>query len=283
MRTDYQLRGSPLERIRASMSQMTGVTLQIARWFLQHDPTDVTFTTTNVADEVRTTRATVVRFCQRLGYSGFPEFKEAWIDEAVAARGRLDAPTRTGLPQVAEHVYNLSSDAIRSIIQIVDAQVFERTVQAMCQASLTVWCGLPGDAALIAQSGDHKMTRAALRSKWVSDIQGLQSVAKMMAPGDVLIVISHSGHWKWVADEMQAFRKRGCQVAIVTNSPHSVMAKAADLVLVTPARQLHVHGKPMALRASQWMIVEMLVLETMTRVGTVPMQWETEAPTGSVL
>ncbi|MGI6543487.1 MAG: MurR/RpiR family transcriptional regulator [Limnochordia bacterium] len=261
----YRIKGSPLHRIHALIDQMSGVTYRIGRWFLQHDPTDVSFTTSQIAEELNTSRATVVRFCQRLGYEGFPEFKQAWVRQAITADAPDDAVQDIQLPGAARFVLTETWEAVKATPQTVDPVVFEKIVADMCAASLTVWCGLPGDAALIAQSGDHKMTRAALPSRWVSDIDGLQAVGRMVKPGDVLVVISHSGRWPWVAEEMAAFRERGCRVVIITSKVSSLMARAAEYVLLTPAWELQLQDKPMALRASQWMLVEMLVIETIKR------------------
>jgi len=268
------LKGSPLDRIRALQDQMSGVTLKLANWFLRRDPMDAGFTTGQIAAELGTSRATVVRFCQRLGYAGFPEFKAAWLEGAVAARERSGAPIPETFPAAARRIFAVTRESIDAAVHMIDPQAFEQTVQAMCRASLTVWCGLPGDAALIAQSGDHKMTRAALRSRWVSDAEGLQSVVRMAAPGDLLMVISHSGRWPWVAEQMEAFRGRGGRVSIVTNRVDSIMARAADWVLLSPERELSLSEKPMALRAVQWMVVEMLVVEAVTRKCAGALTWD---------
>jgi RpiR family carbohydrate utilization transcriptional regulator len=261
----YQIKGSPLHRIHALIDQMSGVTYQIGQWFLQHDSADISFTTSQIAQELKTSRATVVRFCQRLGYDGFPEFKQAWVQQAITADDPDTLPQDTQLPSAARFVLAETWNSVKATPQTVDPTVFEKTVADMCKASLTVWCGLPGDAALIAQSGDHKMTRAALPSRWVSDIDGLQAVGRMVKPGDVLVVISHSGRWPWMAKEMAAFREQGCRVVIITGKVSSVMARAAEYVLLSPTWELTLQDKPMALRAGQWMLVEMLVIETIKR------------------
>ena len=125
----------------------------------------------------------------------------------------------------------------------------------------------------MAQSGDHKMTVAGLRSRAVTDVQGLRSVAVSTRPGDLLVVVSQSGAWSWVAEEMRAYRKRGCTVALITNYAGSVMARAADHVLLAPAREITLHGKPTGLRATQWVLVDMLVTEVVRRVRAEALGW----------
>ena len=102
--------------------------------------------------------------------------------QAITADAPDDAVQDIQLPGAARFVLTETWEAVKATPQTVDPVVFEKIVADMCAASLTVWCGLPGDAALIAQSGDHKMTRAALLSRWVSDIDGLQAVGRMVKP-----------------------------------------------------------------------------------------------------
>lgn len=274
MSDNSSLQGGPLDRIHAQLNQLRGVNLKIARWLLQHDRTDVGLTTTRIAEAVNTSRASVVRFCLRLGYPGFAKFKEAWIEQVVATERRSSAEEPTAhLPASARRVYDLAYETVSTLPTLLDAAGFEATAQAMSEASLTVWCGLTGDSGFVAQSGDHKMTVAGLRSRAVTDVQGLRSLAQSVSPGDLLVVVSQSGAWSWIADEMRAYRRRGCRVALITNYATSIMAKAADYVLLAPARELTPHGKPTGLRASQWLLVDMLIAEAISRARASILGW----------
>ena len=139
------MRGGPLDRIHAQLNELRGINLTIARCLLQQDPADVSLTTTRIAEAAGTSRASVVRFCRRLGYAGFPEFKEAWIEQAAQQRkGRSEAAIQ--LPDAARRIYELAYETLTALPTLLDADSFEQTVQAMCRASLTVWCGLTGDS-----------------------------------------------------------------------------------------------------------------------------------------
>lgn len=268
------LRGGPIERIHAQLNQLRGVNRQIAQWLLQHDRADVGLTTTQIAEAVNTSRASVVRFCQRLGYVGFPEFKAAWIEQVVVPVGTGNERTEvTRLPSATRRVYELTKETVLALPCLLDTDAFEKTVEAMCRASLTVWCGLTGDSGFIARSGDHKMTVAGLRSRAVTDVQGLRSVAVSVRPGDLLVVVSQSGAWSWVAAEMKAYRDRGCTVVLITNYATSVMTQAADYVLLAPAREVTLHGKPTGLRSTQWLLVDMLVIEAVSRKHADVLGW----------
>jgi len=266
-----RLEGNPITRIRSILDQLSGTSLELAKWLLDVDPAR-DLSTGEIARAVKTTRSTVVRFCQRLGYSGFPEFKLAWTRSTIAKEHERRGGHER-FPPGAQRVIDMTRTSIAATVSTVDSDAFEQAVQAICNASQTIWVGLPGDAALVAASGEFKMTRAARQAKVISDEEGMRSAAEIVAPGDAVIVISNTGRWRWLADRLGAFRERGCKVVVVSGHPESVVARAADILLFVPVRAVTLRTSPLAVRAAQWMVVDMLTLEATDRLGQVPLQW----------
>jgi len=269
----------PANRIRALLNSLDGAFLQIACWLLELSPEEIVpakFTTGEIARRLGVSRATVVRFCRRLGYEGFPEFRAAWLQEMSGAAPDKEGEATAGFPEAARRVFGLTADSIYATMDVLDPAAFERVVAAMCRASLVIWFGLPGDSAYLALSGEHKMMRAARRSHAVNDVTQLKALSQTVNPGDVLLVFSQSGRWVFVAEAVQPFRSRGCLIVVVTSHAESPLAKVADEVLLTAARDVTLGGEPLGIRAAQLMLIDMLVLELTRRTGSVSLHWETE-------
>jgi len=258
---------------------LDGAFLKIASWLLQLPESHVevsAFTTGSIAKHLDLSRATVVRFCRHLGYEGFAEFKAALIQEgSQLAPPDLDEPFPSGASRVAR----MTLQSVEATLRTVDPTAFERAVAALERASLVVWFGCPGDSALLASSGEHKMTRSALHARATSDQENLQALARTVTAGDALVLISQSGRWRWVSEVAGRFRERGCVIITITSQTDSVMARAADLVLLTAARDVDLGHEALGLRAPQLMLVDMLVLELALRTGKVPLAWENPAVT----
>ncbi len=266
----------PLSRMRAHLGQLDGAYLQLATWFLALQPGQLPLaelTTGHVAGSTGLSRATVVRFCQQLGFQGFLDFKEAlareWLAEAIpSADGHLSQ-----LPEAAGRVAQLTLHSLDEFLRTVDGAALARAAQAMAGAALILWFGC-GDSAYLAASGEHKLAQAGKSTRLVRDGPSLRLAAQAVRPGDVVILISQSGRWRSVAEAAQLLRERGCLIITITGQAESPMAKAADILFVTPTRDVTVGGGPLTLRAPQTLLVDMLVLEAAIRAGSAPVAWE---------
>ena len=268
--------GGPIIRIRACLNQLDGAFLKIATWLLKLPPDNIkasNLTTGEIARCLNLSRATVVRFCRHLGYQGFPEFKSAWIQEVSSTKEIKDV-SKSEFPEGAQRVIDMTIQSMRATVGSINGEAFEKVVDAMVRASTVVWFGCPGDSAFLALSGEHKMTRAARRSRATSDVQHLRDLAQTVTAGDVLVLISHSGRWQFVVDALKPFRNKGCLIVAVTSQIDSVMAHAADVVLLAASRDISLGDGPLAFRAPQLMLIDMMVLETAQRTGSVSLRWE---------
>ncbi len=259
------------------MDQLTGPSRTIAEYLMGRQGSVEALTTGEIARQCDTSRSTVSRFCRRLGYSGFFEFKTAFTQEQLAARNESEGEDGAGLDQEARRAIDASLASIREAVSTIDPDQLQRAVDALCRASLVVWAGATGGSANVAASGQWKMTRSGKKAYLVSDNQGLQDMREIVEAGDALVVVSHSGRWKSVAEEMKAFRTLGCTVVLITASPRSRMARVADFVLVAPARRVELGRSLVPMRAAQSLLVDLLILQVAARLKGSPLEWEENA------
>jgi RpiR family carbohydrate utilization transcriptional regulator len=265
---------SPTLRIRSLLDRLDGAFRTIASWCLAHDPRELPaakLTTGEISRRLGVSRVTVVRFCRRLGYSGFPEFKAAWIHEMLS-RANADTAQKPQLPATARRIAKLSAESIQATLDSLDPASFAQAVDALCRASIVIWFGVPGDSAFLAMSGEHKLTRAARHTRAATAVEQLRALAQTVGQDGVLIVISQSGRWEFVLPTLELFRQRGCCIVTVTSHAESALAAAADIILLTASREVTLGHEPLAIRAAQLMLIDMLVLETTARLKTVPLR-----------
>lgn len=118
------------------------------------------------------------------------------------------------------------------------------------------------------------MALSGKRGQVIQSSSSLRLLIHSVNAGDVIIVVSQSGRWDNVARNLAPFQAKGCYVIGITSRATSVIANAADLVLLTHARDLTMGEEPFTLRAAQTMLIDMLVLEVAIRTQRVPFAWE---------
>ena len=65
----------PLARIRVIYNSLPESEKRVARFVLDHADAAIHAPITTLAERAGTSEATIVRFCQRLGYRGYPNFR----------------------------------------------------------------------------------------------------------------------------------------------------------------------------------------------------------------
>lgn len=267
----------PVSAIRARLGQLSGNSLKLATWLINLRPGEVPhaqFTTGEISRLTGLSRSAVVRFCQELGYEGFADFKAAWIKASTAAQSDGKPPH---FSPAANRVIDMVLPSMTATLATLDPNEYNRAVEALCKASTVVWFGIPGDAAFLAQSGEHKMIRAALSARSSSNPRELASLSRLARKGDVLVVISQSGNVQVIADVFPEFKRRGAAIVAITSQVESVLTDAADIVLLTAARNVTLGGAPLGLRAPQLLLIDMLVLDVIERIAPVPLEWDDPA------
>lgn len=270
---------TPLAAIRSRLDSLTGTSLILARWFLQGQAQELApslFTTGEIARRTGVSRSSVVRFCQELGYDGFAEFRAAWIGQVTAQRETTPAAVAAKFPRAAAKVVEMTVPSIAETLEAVDPAAFERAVEALCNATMTIWYGLEGDSAYLAMSGAHKMIRSALRAGAAASETDLSHRVNLVEKGDVVVVISQSGRVETIAHILHEVKARQITIVGITSKIASQLAGLTDILLLTAARDVILGKLPLGLRAAQLLLVDMLVLEVAARKGTVPLHFEAD-------
>lgn len=209
-----------------------------------------------------TSEATVVRFCRAVGTSGYAALRLA----LAAERGRevTAAPAPTGrihpddsLDEVVRTIGYADARAIEDTTANLDLDALGRAVHVVAEAGHVDIVGL-GASGLVAGDLAQKLTRIGRRSTaWVDPHAALTSAALLRA-GDALVAISHTGATPETIEAVLVGQRGGAHIVAITNTPASALARHADVVLATVARETTFRSGAMASRIAQLAIVDCL-------------------------
>ncbi len=111
----------------------------------EYDKT-VYLTAAKIAKEVGTSESTVVRFAERLGYEGFPEFQRAMREYVEKRFGRMQRVNATygdsSEMEILHSVMNTDIDNIRATKMQLEAGVFKSAVDILTEADTIYVIGL---------------------------------------------------------------------------------------------------------------------------------------------
>ena len=208
--------------------------------------------------------ATVSRFCRRLGYKGYPDFKIAIANASV---GRLEDNPLSGeitqeddLDTISRKLLNASVTAMNQTREVLNLQAVAQAA-AILRSSTSVYCMGQGGSMLIAAEAAHLFSTISSKFRPVSDSHMQAMAAVLMEPTDAVLFFSYSGSTLAMLDTLKSVRERGAKVILVTRFPNSPGAALADIVLQCGANENPLQSGSIPARIAQMYLVDVLFSE----------------------
>ncbi len=187
-----------------------------------------------IGEKVGASAATVVRFCQELGYEGLPDLQQTIREELpsyVTAAERLEhrlASLGGTEDAIFQRVFDTDALNLQRTLDGVSAQTFENTVAALCGAHQIVVIGA-GVAAAMARFLAYSLRVLGFEAQAAADDDIALAVRLAhLGSGDVVVGI---GVWRYVRATVEALRQaraRGALAIALTDSIVSPLARQAD-------------------------------------------------------
>ena len=254
---------STLVTVRAALPSLSPAEQRVAELVLADPGGVTTWTITQLAHQAKTSEATVSRFCRTVGFSGYSQLRLTLATEV----GRLGAgplPELGGdigqgddLATVVAKISYADARAVEDTASQLDVVVLERVVDALVGARRVDVYGV-GASAFVAADFQQKLHRIGRTAFAWSDPHTALTSAAVLAPGDVALGISHTGTTQEPLAALTEAGRRGATTVALTNFPGSPIARLADHVLTTAARETTFRSGAMSSRLAQLTVVDCL-------------------------
>jgi DNA-binding MurR/RpiR family transcriptional regulator len=207
-----------------------------------------------------TSEATVVRFCQRMGYRGLSEMKKTLSLELAAKLVPSGASARgSGEETIGERVFSDCVVALKDTISCVDRATMERVAAALARSEHLYLFGAGGSAHIAQQAALNFLSLGFRTIAFVDPIQQL-AAAKLATPGDVAIAVTYSGNQPDVAEALGAARERKAFCACITSFEQSLISKSAQELLLISIPSETLRGQSGVHRVAQIALLDELAV-----------------------
>lgn len=233
---DKKISRGAYARIHSSYSMLLPAEKQIADFILKNAEKIEELSINELASYANTSKSTVTRFCQRLGYDGFKQFRlSAAKDSAV---GLKYSNVNHDELSVEEQIREICQSNARACIDtplLLDARSLEKAAQTLLEAKRILIVG-DGPVTPIAIDFYQKLLRLGMFCIHSTERRFQQMQAVLIDKEDVLIAFDLSGATKTTITAVKAARARGCTTIIVCNTVGAPISKEADIALFGPGR-----------------------------------------------
>jgi DNA-binding MurR/RpiR family transcriptional regulator len=214
-----------------------------------------------------TSVASVVRFCRALGLTGYAQLRMTLATELGREAAQYGPALTLGaeiarsdtLQEMVAKLASLEMLAIEETVQSLDFADLQRVVSALDAAQRILLFGI-GASQFVAQDLHHKLFRVGRNAFLLADAHEAWSAALLSPPQTVAVGFSHSGETADTARYLDLARQNGALAVAVTSAPDSAVGRAADIRLVTHARESTLRAGAMVSRIAQLALVDCLFL-----------------------
>lgn len=254
--------GDVLVTIRALLPSLAPVEQRVARQVLADPFGTAKQAISELAASCDTSSTTVVRFCRAVGLRGYPELRIALAAAAHADRVLGVEPSHDIVPDddpaaIVAKIAFADARAVTDTARHLNIAVLSEVVTALATARrIDVYgVGASGYVALDLQQKLQRIGKPAFA--WPDPHMAITSAA-LLGPADVAVALSHTGTTADAIDAMREAGSHGARTVAITNFPRSPIAMAADLVLLTAARETAFRSGAMTSRIAQLTVVDCL-------------------------
>lgn len=190
------------------------------------------YSLTEMSDQIKITKTTILRFCQKMGYSGYTEFRYDCVKyvNSLSNAERLIEDENEKIINV-EKIY---MDTIKLLHYTLKDEDF-RTLATMIQSARKVRCVGEINSEVTCLQLKYAFAMYGIDADVLPSKASVKAVDLIMNEQDLLIVISASANSEIVKEAYSLKENNGCQIALVTMNPSTPLEAKSDVFLLLPS------------------------------------------------
>ncbi len=273
--------GEVIPTIRSLLPSLLPTEKAVAVTLLQHASEVVEWSSQQVADAAGASRATVVRTCQSLGFTGYQQLRVLLArdagyraraaatdaDPALADPNGASAGSAHSPAAIVAAAFRHVAHSIDGMSALLQDEAVDQAVEKLAGARRVIVVG-NGLSAPLAMDAAARMTGIGRAAEAPVDAIYQHISARLLGPCDALLAISASGSSVLTVRAAEAARTAGAAVIVVTAFDRTHLTQVADLALIVTMPDLTFQDEIMlSSRLPQAILIEALIAALTQRLG----------------
>ncbi|SCP98622.1 MurR/RpiR family transcriptional regulator [Anaerobium acetethylicum] len=254
-------------RIRFLLPSLPRAEKAIAEALLENPEAITHLTLAEIARESGSSEASIIRFCKRMGYSGYSSLKEEFI-RTIANGTEVESEgieLSDSMTTILKKVYQSNVQTLNDTLVLAD-EGYEKARNALIKARSIHFFGV-GDAFAACQLAFMKFSRLGINCTAHSDTMLQLVVAGNMTEDDVAIAVSYEGRSKNIVECMKIAKQNGATTIAITKMNKSPLLRVTDISLFIAVNDLTVGRDKVTRRVADQFILDALYLGYATKIG----------------
>jgi DNA-binding MurR/RpiR family transcriptional regulator len=253
---------SPLLKIRAERDRMSAIERRIADFILEESHLLRDYSSQQLANALKISQSSVVKFSQKLGFKGYPDLKFS-IGESIArgdageGNGGSEAAPEDPHAALAESLWHSKSQAEQETRLINPPERIDAIADAIGKAGKVFIIGL-GEDGIPARAFAMRLSLLDILTVHHFDAVLMTASIATANAADLLLVFSEHGQQPALCQIGRQFRERGGRVVSVTRHTANPLRAHAELALLVSAHDERAHIQPLLYQSALRHLLDML-------------------------
>lgn len=235
---------------------------KVAKYILENTAEVIYLTIIDFAEKVVVGEATIIRFCRKLGFKGFQDFKMILAQEVSLNNQGEKIVSDTvklndDLTTMSKKIVNGIELAMEETLILVDYKILEEVVKEMEKSKRIYFFGV-GYSGLACLEAKYKYMALGLKVEAYTDNHFMAMVAATLDENDLVVGISHSGRTLETLKAMEIAKKSGAKTIAITHYAKSPITDFADYTLLNGSKEGLLQGGAMNTKISQLLVLEFI-------------------------
>ncbi|MCF0149407.1 MAG: MurR/RpiR family transcriptional regulator [Clostridium sp.] len=249
-------------------NELTKAENKICDYIEEYMNSSIYMTVTEIANNCGVGEATVTRFCRKLGFRSFLEFKMTMAQEFKnnaydndensdeAAKNEV-LSEKDSLGEFVKKFYDLNINSLEETLKKIDYTIIEEISDILVKAKRIAFAGI-GHSGIIAEDAYYKFMKIGLACNIYRDSHTLLMISSLMKEDDVLFIVSNSGNTEEVNMAAEIARENNVKVISITENLLSRLARVSDYVLNYTYQEINLDTESLGIRISQSFLVDLI-------------------------
>lgn len=236
-------------KIKSLFPDLTKSEKKVALFVNEHMNQILYLSISDLANQCDVGETTILRFCKRLGFSGYYEFKQQAILQIQKSESNEKLMSHSTLKSI--------DTMMKETVQLLDDKKLEIAAKMIIN-SQTIYLFGSGFSGLTASAAQVRLTSLGYKAVVAKDKYLKILCANTMNENDLAIGFSISGENHSTIESMKLVKGNKAKIISLTNHEESSLAKLSDLILLTSGKEMGREGSTLVTEMSQFIVLEML-------------------------
>ncbi|MDQ0255888.1 DNA-binding MurR/RpiR family transcriptional regulator [Evansella vedderi] len=195
--------------------------------------------------------STVLRFCRKLGFKGYQDFKFALAQELASINHSESDET------FIDRVKNSMVETIHNTYEIVDHEELQKVIDHIIETDNVIVYGV-SSSGIAGLDMQNRLMRIGKHIEVITDSHMQVTRSISVSSKTLIIAISLTGSTKDIVDAVKVAKKNNAKVVAITNYIKSPLTKFADHLLLTSAKENPLDSGSLISKVSQLFVFDLI-------------------------